>query len=285
MIRTETPFKRFGVAATLFALLGCLASISWAQPVVGLVYTAKQYERLEKDSKDGLRPYREGIEENGGDVVVLAPSMDAPALNAALGLMDALLLPGGIDVDPKFYGQKPHAKLEETDTVLDQFEFKALDHAVTHGLPVLGICRGHQVINVHFGGSLIQDIPSHFEGTPPVPHRYPPGSNERREHLIRIEAGTMLHKIFGAVKLTVNTYHHQAVDRLAAGFVVSACTEDGLIEAIERKGAPLMIGVQFHPEKLRANDARFNTLFVQFLDAARRDGATADALTAAHSGE
>ncbi|HNR29429.1 MAG TPA: gamma-glutamyl-gamma-aminobutyrate hydrolase family protein [Candidatus Hydrogenedentes bacterium] len=257
----------------IFAVLSLCLALAWAAaetPVIGVVYTTAQHDRLEREGKDDLRRYRAAIEENGGAVAVLAQSFDRAALDAALASLDGVLLPGGIDVDPKFYGEDRHDKLEETDAALDELEFTALDYAIERGLPVLGICRGHQVMNVHFGGSLTQDIPSHFEGNPPVAHRFPLSSKERREHPIVIEEGTVLHEVFGVTRLVVNTYHHQAVKRLADGFVVSARTEDGLVEAIERREPPFMLGVQFHPERLRAKDARFDALFARFMDEVRR---------------
>ena len=269
-MRNPPFYARCMLTKITLALCAITCSLAWAGPVVGLVYTGKQYERLEHGIKDDLRDCRRAIEENGGEVRDIGQSFEQSALDQAMESLDALLLPGGIDVDPKFYGEQRHEKLEETDAALDVLEFKLLDYATAHALPVLGICRGLQVMNVYFGGSLIQDIPSHFDGNPQVIHRYPPGAKARKEHDVHIVSETMLHSVFDARKISVNTYHHQAVGRLAPGFTVSARTDDGIVEGIERTGTPFVIGVQFHPEKMRAVDSRFNLLFVKFLEAARK---------------
>ena len=126
-------------------------------------------------------------------------------------------------------------------------------------------------MNVHYGGSLIQDIPSQHEAEITVKHRYPKRSTARKEHVVQIVPGTRLHAIFQKEEITVNTYHHQAVKRLGEGLVVSARAEDGIVEAIEREGERFVVGVQFHPEKMRKKHPEFARVFSAFM------GATASA--------
>jgi len=251
-------------------ILGLLLVVvlpAWAAPKVALVYTAAQTEELAEGKKDPLALYRGAIEENGGDVIAFYQGKDESASSHKLEEVDAVLIPGGIDVDPKYYAEPPHEKLEKVDIELDELEFALLRHADARNLPVLGICRGEQIMNVHYGGSLIQDIPSQHEAEITVKHRYPKKSTARKEHLIRIVPGTRLHAIFQKDEMTVNTYHHQAVKRLGKGLIVSARAEDGIVEAIEREGERFVVGVQFHPEKVRDKHPEFNRLFAAFIGA------------------
>ena len=260
--------------ASLLALLAavfCPVFAAFADgPSIGLIYAAPKFVKLQEKGKDDQRPYREAVVDNGGVVVVISQTYAPERVDALLPGLDGVLLPGGIDVDPKHYGEARHEKLEKTDAALDRLEFKVLDHAKARGLPVLGVCRGHQVLNVYFGGTLVQDIPSECHCPCTVAHRYPALSKEKKEHPITIEKGSLLHELFGTERLVVNTYHHQAVRELAPGFVITARTDDGVVEAIEGTGAPFILGVQFHPEKLRPKDPRFNAPFQRLVEEARK---------------
>lgn len=260
---------RIPVVLCLVLLLS--TTLAWAEaPRIGLIYATAKVERLEKESKDPQQQYRAAIEDNGGVVVVLGQSHDARAITEKLKSLDAVLLPGGIDVDPQFYGESRHERLEKTDAELDRLEFRALDHAKANHLPVLGICRGHQVLNVYYGGSLIQDIPTEYETEVKVKHRYPPGSKAPREHPITITPDSLLHRLLGTERIVVNTYHHQAVKRVAEGFAVVARSEDGIVEAIERGGEAPILGVQFHPEKIRGKRPEFDALFAWLVEESRK---------------
>lgn len=234
-------------------------------PVIGLIYTLEDLEKAAADPETPRRQYREAIEENGGQIVVLGQGWPASEITAILETIDGVLLPGGIDVDPKFYGEAPSPKLEKTDAQLDELEFRVLEYAKKHRLPVLGICRGHQVLNVFYGGSLIQDIPTEHESETKVVHR-----GGTRKHTIAIEEGSLLHEWLGATEFEVNTYHHQAVKRLAAGFKATAHTQDGIVEAIEFQGGLFIVGVQFHPERMRASTPCVDALFQRFLKEAEK---------------
>lgn len=249
----------------IFAIVLFLVLPAWAGPKVALVYTTQQSAKLEAGEKDPLLTYRSAIEENGAEVIVFAQGEPESEISRKLGQLDAVLLPGGIDVDPKFYDEPPHENLEKVDVALDELEFSLLRYADEQELPVLGICRGEQIMNVHYGGSLIQDIPSHLSNNASVVHRYPKSSKEQKEHIIYITPGTRLHDLFGVSELVVNTYHHQAVKRPGKGIVVSARSADGIVEAIELEGERFVVGVQFHPEKLRKTRPQFNCLFEKFI--------------------
>ncbi|MCK5861967.1 MAG: gamma-glutamyl-gamma-aminobutyrate hydrolase family protein, partial [Candidatus Hydrogenedentes bacterium] len=226
----------------------------------------KALVQLETAGRDMRQTYRDAIEEEDGQVVVLGQTCPPLLLVEYLESLDGVLLPGGIDVDPVFYGEAEDSRLGETDASLDQFEFHVLDHARRNRLPVLGICRGHQVMNVYYGGSLIQDIPSQYKAAVTVVHRASPKVN----HLLLIEPATRFHRMLQTEQIVVNTSHHQAVKQLADGFIVTARSEDGIVEAMEHKGDIFIVGVQFHPERRVNSDIRMKAIFTQFVEEASK---------------
>ncbi len=264
---THRPLHQHALFLPLALAVLVLFSASAAEPPrIGLVYATNKLAPLEENGKDPQLLYRQAIEEQGGATVVLGQSYSEAKLAEALGKTDAVLLPGGIDIDPKHYGEERHPKLGETDETLDQMQFSVLRHAKENGLPVLGICLGHQTINVFYGGALYQDIPSQLQSEVRVKHR---GGVGLPLHAIAIQPGSILHGLLGAEDLTVNSSHHQAVKRLAPGFVATAHTEDGIVEAIERPGEPFLLGVQFHPEKMLDKEPRLKAIFKRFVEEAR----------------
>ena len=157
---------------------------------------------------------------------------------------DGLLLPGGGDIDPSFFGQ-PNCGSVSVDRSLDLRQFAALEAFLQAGLPILGSCRGCQLLNVHFGGSLIQDLPE------PDIHR--PQSGDRL-HSSCCTEGSLLARLYGATTFTINSAHHQALDRLGQGLSVIQRAPDGVAEAIVHDSLPIF-AVQWHPERLRGDFA------------------------------
>ena len=259
---------------TLLALF-CASPVVAAPPRIALIYAAAKFEELESDADDPQSDYRTAIEDNGGCAVVISQTFDPRQVDALLTNVQGVLLPGGIDVHPSRYGEEERPACEKTDDALDTLELRVLQYAKERDLPVLGVCRGHQILNVFYGGSLIQDIPTEYRGEPKVAHRYPKESEAKREHAIAIEPGSLLRQLLGTPRITVNTYHHQAVKDLAPGFTVTARSDDGLVEAIEAPGDTFILGVQFHPEKIRDGDPRFNALFARLIEQAAKRSAAA----------
>lgn len=207
--------------------------------------------------------YLTSLERSGAIVRVLDATHDV--LPAALDECDGLLLTGGVDVDPNEYGETPHPTVE-LDPARDDFELALARMAISRDLPLLAICRGSQVLNVAAGGSLIQDLPSQHAST--IGHSIVEPKNAIA-HDVAIEPGTCLSVLVGAPSIAVNSRHHQAVKGTAPGFVVSATSPDGVIEAIEKPGAAFCVGVQWHPENFWAT-GQFKSLFDGLIDAARR---------------
>ncbi|MGW3562744.1 gamma-glutamyl-gamma-aminobutyrate hydrolase family protein [Streptomyces sp. NPDC000941] len=201
--------------------------------------------------------YHRLVQRAGGLAVMLPPD-DAPASAAAVvSRLDALVISGGPDVEPVRYGAEPHERTGPPARERDAWELALIDAALADGVPLLGICRGMQLLNVAFGGTLVQ----HLEG-----HVGPPGVFERHE--VKPVPDTLLARIVPEA-VSVPTYHHQAVDRLGEGLVVSArATEDGTVEAVEVPGgAGFVLGVQWHPEA--GDDVRVMRALVDAAAAAR----------------
>jgi putative glutamine amidotransferase len=209
--------------------------------------------------------YVESVKRAGAEPVVLSTSEDP---RAVLDRVDAILLTGGVDVDPALYGEAPHPTTEAAPD-RDRFEVPLSKAAVERDVPVLAICRGVQVLNVASGGTLVQDIPSavssDLEHSIDVP-------KDQIAHDVRVTEGTRLADALGPGThldtCSVNSRHHQSVGRVAPQFVVSAVSRDGVIEAIERRGAQFCVGVQWHPENFWRT-GEFDGLFDAFVDAAR----------------
>ena len=172
---------------------------------------------------------------------------------------DGLLLPGGGDMDPKFYGQERIPACGEPNLLRDAAEPLLLRAFLAADKPVLGICRGIQVMNAVLGGDLYQDIKP-FEH---LPHN----GHWAKVHTVTVRRGTLLSRILGQDTVLVNSQHHQAVDRVAPGFTLAALSEDGIVEAIEKPDAGFCLGVQWHPEWLSAADPAMQGLFDAFVNA------------------
>jgi putative glutamine amidotransferase len=191
--------------------------------------------------------YPRAIERAGG-VPVVIPPLAHDAIASLLGGLDGLCLSGGPDIDPSTYGAQPHAALGITEPDLDRFEIALVHAALERGLPVLGICRGLQTLNVALGGTLVQDLPSERPG--PVRHRQTEPGREAT-HGVALQAGPVADAL-GARDVQVNSFHHQAVDRLGDGLVVQGHAADGVVEAVALEGAPFVLAVQWHAESLVA---------------------------------
>jgi gamma-glutamyl-gamma-aminobutyrate hydrolase PuuD len=214
------------------------------------------------------RLYAEGVERNGGQAIVIDGSSSPVERAAAFESMDGLLLSGGADIDPARYGA-PNLGSLDIEPERDALEADAWAAAETRALPVFGICRGFQAINVFAGGTLLQDVPDHAGPAW--------GQGPARMHPLRLADGARLSTLMapqGASEVPVNTYHHQAVraSDLAPGLVTTgwAASEAGdLVEAFELPGTRFVVGVQCHPERTESTPASFEALWQAFVEACR----------------
>jgi putative glutamine amidotransferase len=201
------------------------------------------------DQPATLLPYNyvEAIHAAGGAVILLPP--DAAAVDhpeELLDRIDGLLLAGGVDIDPSFYGQEPDPRLEATVPERDRFEIALAKAAIDRDQPLLGICRGLQVINIARGGTLHQDITERVghEG-----HRAALGTFDGADHPVELEAGTLAAAAVGATRSNTKSHHHQAVDAVGEGLSVTGRSpDDGVCEALELSANTFTLGVQWHAE-------------------------------------
>ena len=203
--------------------------------------------------------YARAVAKSGGLPFVLPLTADEKQLDRYIALADGLLLSGGGDVDPSFYGEERHPLCGEASKLRDEMEIALCQKAVKKGIPVLGICRGVQVMNVALGGTLYQHIENHTR------HDLP----REPVHTAAIEKGTRLYAILGKESAGVNSRHHQALKDVAQGLIVSARAEDGTAEAAEMPGDYFFLGVQWHPEGLFDHYDDMKKIFAVFVAAAK----------------
>ena len=181
-----------------------------------------------------------------GAVPLILPIYDDPeALDRYVGLCAGFMIPGGIDVNPISYGETPHPLLETTRLDFDEYQLHLIERMRVSKKPVLAICRGIQIVNVAYGGTLYQDVSLHGEGT--MRHSQVDITPGGISHRVSIEDGSILHRLYGS-ELWTNSYHHQSIKDLGAGLRITARADDGIIEAVEATDHPYLHAVQWHPE-------------------------------------
>jgi putative glutamine amidotransferase len=196
---------------------------------------------------------------------------DEETLRGIYASLDAVFLPGGADIDPASYGTAPHPLCDKTDRERDRVELLLARWAIADGKPVLGVCRGMQLINIATGGTLYQDLATQYPNG--IKHDYFPfgGQSHRRDYLaheVQIADDSRLAHLFAPRTIKVNSMHHQGVRTLGAGLLATARAPDGLIEAVEGTGPNYLLAVQWHPEALTERDASTRGLFAEFVEAA-----------------
>ncbi|HEX8715141.1 MAG TPA: gamma-glutamyl-gamma-aminobutyrate hydrolase family protein [Solirubrobacteraceae bacterium] len=214
--------------------------------------------------------YMRAVEMAGGLPVALPP-LTSENVDALLDHLSGLLLTGGPDLDPSSYGAPPHPELGPTDPVVDAFEIALCRHAYRRRMPILGVCRGAQLLNVALQGTLCQHVPDVTNGT--IEHRQAE-IGTRTSHEIRVAPDSSLAQTTGGGPVMVNSFHHQAIDRLGFGLRAVAWSQDGVIEAVEEQDGRFVLGVQWHAETLVA-DAEQLSLFERLVEATRHPGMAA----------
>ncbi len=239
------------------------------RPRIGVTSWHRQdSDRLER--WEAIRDTYTGAIRMAGGLPLILPITDDDTDGIAdyLGAVDGLLFTGGEDVAPAYYGESQDDRCQEPDRARDLFEMHLARAALAQQTPVLGICRGLQVLNVAAGGSLYQDLRCR-PGTQPY-HAAGAADRQRLIHPVRILGGTRLHAIMGVAESRVTSTHHQFVKMLAPGFRVTAeSAEDGIVEGIEQPEYDFLLAVQWHPERMVRDHAEHLALFRGLVDAAR----------------
>lgn len=209
-----------------------------------------------------------------GAIPWMVPLMDdePETLRGIYERLDGMFLPGGVDMDPASYGCDRHDLCGRTDPPRDTVELMFARWALEDGKPMLGVCRGMQVINVAAGGNLVQDCGELYPGS--IKHDYFPGAGWARDHLahpVRVAEGSRLHEAFGVTEQVVNSMHHQGLCDLGSGLVATAWASDGLVEAVETvREDHWVVGLQWHPEMLIDHHVGTRRLFESFIEAANQ---------------
>jgi putative glutamine amidotransferase len=243
-------------------------------PVIGITATLKQDEASVAQRPLGRfvradLDYVEGVAGAGGLPVVFPPVLGARETELLLGGLDGLLLSGGSDLDPCYYGEEAVPELGATVPERDAFEMNLVEHALRSGMPIFGICRGMQVLNVALDGTLFQDLPSQMGHSVLLGHRQET-PKWQPTHEVDVDAGSQVAGIMGTGDLKVNSYHHQAVKDLASGLVAVAHAPDGVVEAVEWRDLSQrwLVGVQWHAEAMRDAAPQHRKLFEAHVSAA-----------------
>lgn len=239
------------------------------RPLIGIPCFSTERADSRRPVYANNKTYVHAIERAGG-VPLLLPPMDlAESRAAALSALDGLLLTGGGDLDPAYYGEEMLPQCNEPERERDEAEFAFTQDALAERMPILGVCRGMQLLNVTRGGNLIQDLATQRPET--ARHDQLDHPRTFRAHSMDINPSSRLGEILGLSQAMVNSLHHQAVDRPGEGVEIVAWSEDGVAEALELRDYPFALAVQYHPEELVTDDDEASVrLFRAFVEACRR---------------
>ncbi|WP_062106408.1 gamma-glutamyl-gamma-aminobutyrate hydrolase family protein [Bacillus niameyensis] len=230
------------------------------KPIIGIT------SHIEQESKYVLnRAYVNAIVRAGG-IPLIVPASIEDDVSKLVQKLDGLLLSGGGDIDPTLFGEEPHPGLGEISPLRDSVEMVLIHEMLAVNKPILGICRGIQILNIAMGGNMYQDIYTQQDEV--LLQHSQIATKSHRSHFVQVENDTILHSIAQAERIKVNSFHHQAVKDVPKPLIVSGVASDGIIEAIESKIHHFVVGVQWHPEELvESEDGVSIRLFKKFVQA------------------
>lgn len=230
--------------------------------IAGSLYTETSIPVLGNNFDYNNNNYSKCIVKANGIPIYLPVIDDLNIMEKQLSICNGLLLPGGTDINPLLYNEFPMPKLGKCNDLIDWYQINLTNKALEKNIPILGICRGAQVLNVACSGTIYQDIS--YATNSPLIHIQNSHLSEKC-HPIYINSNTILNNILGD-NYVVNSGHHQCINKLASNFIISSVSPDGIIESIEMTNKPFVIGVQWHPEMLALKDNKMLQLFSTFVD-------------------
>ena len=230
------------------------------KPIIGIVCDIRESDNYSYSlSQSNVRAVI-----NAGGVPVILP-YDTSNIDYYLSVVDGLYLTGGTDIDPFYYNEDPNKNIGVIYPDRDEFEIALCKRAMEKKLPLLGVCRGCQLINIACGGTLYQDLNTEIENH--VAHRRAAGTPfSAYIHSVAINESTILYDIYKSKKMLVNSSHHQCIKEVAADFIVSARAKDGIIEAIEHENGSFVLGVQWHPEAMFSVHTEAILIYERFIE-------------------
>jgi len=238
------------------------------QPIIGIT-AGKDLSDTTIHKTSLIDKYYQAIIASGGVPVIFPSEIPLEVIPELFPNVNGILITGGGDIEPKIFNGEDHPRVYGVDTIRDGFETELVRLAEKNQIPLLGICRGHQIINVALGGNLYTDI--HDQVPDSNKHDWFPGyPRDQLSHTINIIPGTLLHQIIGHSSIQVNSLHHQAIKTIASNLKPSAFSSDGIIEAIELDHHPFFLGVQWHPEWLFSYQTTQN-IFNSFINACKNN--------------
>lgn len=237
------------------------------KPLIGITSSIEISDASYMVSSDNVA----AIIEAGGLPVILPPLLEVSNIDQIAQTIDGLYLTGGYDINPLLFHEEPHQHLGTITPTRDTFEIACINRMLSLDKPILGVCRGCQILNIAVGGDMYQDIYTQFDKGVEVLQHQQKAPKEHGSHFVDVLSGSLLHHLTGRKKLCVNSRHHQANRRLADDFQVSGKASDGIIEAIESKEHQFVLGLQWHPENmLTSNDQPSSQILKGFIKACNR---------------
>jgi putative glutamine amidotransferase len=235
------------------------------KPVIGITTDVR------KDGGNILKnTYVQAVIRAGGLPIIVPVGLEED-VDQLIEMLDGLLLSGGNDINPTLFNEEPHEYLGEVSPSRDSIELELARQMLKTGKPILGICRGLQILNVAVGGALYQDL--HKQNDGPILQHIQKAPNTHPSHYVQVEKGSLLESIAGSERIQVNSYHHQSLKDVPSVFKVTGVASDGIVEAIESNDEQFVLGVQWHPEALTAaGDVVSLRIFEKFISACTNQG-------------
>lgn len=235
------------------------------RPVIGIPCQADFRAGSNRPIYGNNRTYVHAVESAGGLPILIPMLADLRDLDDLLPRLDGILFSGGIDIQPALYGEEKHPETDAFDEQLDAFEITLANWALQEDIPILGVCRGMQLLNVVLGGNLYQDISSQHPGA--LEHRRRDLPRTALTHTVTIEEGSLMEKVLGTRQISVNSLHHQAVKDPGKDVRVSGRADDGIAELLEVSTHRFLLGIQGHPEEIYSQVPAYAALFQAFVRA------------------